>query len=104
MEVKEALGNHENEKESDEPTLFPAKFPAQIRKVTLQAGPKKSEKEGNVELKDRLMMKGLESLNIETPNMNGVQVIVLDRSPHSSMLHDIKQEWLENIATFVPLD
>jgi hypothetical protein len=94
MEVKEAMEYHENERE--EPILFPAKFPARVRQVTLQAGPRKVTKEGNIQRKDQLMMKCLE--NIETTNMKGVQVIVLERSPEPTMVHNIKQEWLETIA------
>lgn len=103
MEVQEAIQNHENEEEVR--TLFPAKFPARVRQVTLQAGPKKVMKEANIQRKDLLMMKGLADLNIETKsNMNGVEVIVLDRSLEPSTVQHIKQEWLESIAAFVPQD
>lgn len=99
MEIKEAMGNNEKE---DPASLFPAKFPPRIRNITLQAGPGPGSGKGNAQLRDRLMMKGLEDLNVEmTPNMNGVQVVVLDRSPQPTMVHDIKQEWLDNITTFV---
>ena len=104
MEVKEAMENKENGGE-ETISLFPAKFPARIRQVTLQAGPGpkvvNGGKEGNVHFKDRLMMNGLEALNIKTTsesNVSDVRVIVLDRSPQPTMVHDMKREWLENIA------
>jgi len=103
MEVQEAIQNHENDEQV--PTLFPAKFPARVRQVTLQAGPEKVVKEANLQRKDLLMMKCLADLNIETKsNMSGVEVIVLDRSLQPSTVQPIKQEWLENIAAFVPQD
>ena len=46
-------------------------------------------------------MNGLEDLNTKTTsesNVNDVRVIVLDRSPQPTMVHDMKMEWLENIA------
>jgi len=104
-EVKEAMGNIENERK-ESTSLFPAKFPHRVRRVTLQAGPgpkfANGGKEGNVQLKDSLMMEGLEDLKIQaTTDMNVVQVIVLDRTPQPVVVHGIKQEWLENLSTFV---
>lgn len=104
MEIKEAMGNRGTEIE-DPVLLFPAKFPARLRQVILQAGPK-VVREGIDLLKDRLMMKSLEGLKMETNQTNGVpQVIVLDRSPEPTIVYDtIKQEWFENIVTFTSQD
>lgn len=104
-EVKEAMENSENKGE-DSMSLFPAKFPAQVRRVTLQLGPApkvvNGGKEGTLQLKDRLMTKYLEDLSIEiTSNLNGAQVVVLDRSPQPTVVHDIRKEWLDSITTFI---
>ncbi|KAF8803093.1 hypothetical protein BYT27DRAFT_7195968 [Phlegmacium glaucopus] len=105
MEVKEAVENVDNDGEGSM-SLFPAKFPPRVCRVILQAGPSPKVatggKEGYIQHRDRLMMKDLEDLNIETTtNLNVVQVTVLDRSPQPMTVRDIKEEWLENISTFI---